>query len=72
MTAKNDAETVCIANIGRRERQKRLRFGVVLLAAGAGLAMLLVALGADRPWRLLLVLPFWAGGAGVLQAREKT
>jgi len=49
-----------------------MRFGAVLLVAGAGLAALLVGIQADRPWRLLLFLPFWAGAVGVLQAREKT
>ncbi len=49
-----------------------MRFGVVLLVAGACLAALLVGLQADRLWRLLLFLPFWAGAVGVLQAREKT
>ena len=62
----------CIANIGHRERRRRMGFGVVLLAAGVGLAALLVGLQADRLWRLLLFLPFWAGAVGVLQAWEKT
>lgn len=44
----------------------------MLLVAGAGLAALLVGLHADRLWRLLLCLPFWAGALGILQAREKT
>lgn len=49
-----------------------MRFGAVLLAIGAGLAVLLVAIDAHRLWRLVLYLPFWAGALGVLQAREKT
>lgn len=49
-----------------------MRFGVVLLVTGAGLAALLVGIDAHRLWRLLLLLPFWAGAVGVLQAREKT
>ncbi|MFZ2493386.1 MAG: hypothetical protein WA208_18045 [Thermoanaerobaculia bacterium] len=44
----------------------------MVLIAGAGLAALLVGLQADRLWRLLLFLPFWAGALGILQAREKT
>ena len=49
-----------------------MRFGVVLLVTGAGLAALLVGIDAHRLWRLLLFLPFWAGAVGLLQAREKT
>lgn len=72
MTTTSETGAVCVANIGPRERRKRMRFGLALLVAGAGLAALLVGLQADRLWRLLLFLPFWAGAAGVLQAREKT
>lgn len=72
MTSTSDAAAVCVVNIGPRERRRRMRFGVVLLVAGACLAALLVGLQADRLWRLLLFLPFWAGGLGVLQARERT
>lgn len=71
MTPASETEA-CIAKIGSRERRRRMRFGVVLLSAGVGLAALLVGLQADRLWRLLLFLPFWAGAVGVLQAREKT
>lgn len=70
--AVSTSSDVCIVNIGPRERRKRMRFGAVVLIAGAGLAALLVGLQADRLWRLLLFLPFWAGALGILQAREKT
>lgn len=72
MTAASETSAVCIANIGRRERRKRMTFGVTLLVAGAVVAAILVGLPADRLWRLVLFLPFWAGAVGVLQAREKT
>jgi len=72
VTPASETAAVCIVNIGPRERRRRMRFGAVLLVAGAGLAALLVGIQADRPWRLLLFLPFWAGAVGVLQAREKT
>ena len=68
----NEAAGACITNIGPRERRRRLRFGVVLLVAGAALAVLLIGIDVHRLWRFLLFLPFWAGAAGVLQAREKT
>lgn len=72
MTTTSEIGAVCIANIGPRERRKRMRFGVALLVVGAGLAVVLVGLQADRLWRLVLFLPFWLGAVGVLQAREKT
>lgn len=71
MTA-SETGAVCIANIGPRERRKRIAFGVTLLLAGGVVAALLVGLRADRLWRLVLFLPFWAGAVGVLQAREST
>jgi len=61
-----------VANIGPRESRKRLRFCLVMLGAGVGLAVALSALHADRFWRLLLFLPFWLAALGWLQAREKT
>lgn len=72
MTSASETARVCIANIGPRERRRRMRFGAVLLTAGAALAVLLVVIDAHRLWRLVLCLPFWAGALGVLQAREKT
>lgn len=72
MTPVSETAAVCIANIGPRERRKRMTFGVTLLVAGGVAAALLVGFRADRLWRLLLFLPFWAGAVGVLQAREKT
>jgi len=62
----------CIPNIGPRERRKRMASGLVTFAIAAGLTVLLVALRADRLWRLVLLLPFWAGAVGVLQATGKT
>ena len=64
--------TACIINIGFRERQRRMRFGVVLLVAGAVLTAILVGIDASRAWRIASLLPFWAGALAVMQAREKT
>jgi hypothetical protein len=72
MTTESETATVCIVNIGPKERRKRMTLGVALLVAGAGLAALLLGLQAGRLWRLLVFLPFWAGAVGVLQARERT
>jgi hypothetical protein len=46
--------------------------GVVTFAIAGGLTVLLLVLRADRLWRLVLLLPFWAGAVGVLQATGKT
>lgn len=72
MNLENEAPAVCIANIGPRERRRRLGFGLVLLVAGVCVAAVLVGVGAHRLWRLAVFLPFWAGALGVFQAREKT
>jgi len=63
---------VCIPNIGRRERGRRLTFGVAFLCVGVVLAVLLVGTGARVVWRLPLFLPLWIGALGLLQARDKT
>lgn len=63
---------VCIANIGTRERRKRLTFGIVLLAVAVVVCVVLVATGTSRAWRLALFPLFWAAGVGVFQAWEKT
>ena len=71
----NDAAetgTVCIANIGRDERRKRLVIGSVILAFGVVLAAALVLADVALPWRLIAFVPFWAGGVSVFQVREKT
>jgi hypothetical protein len=63
---------VCIANIGPRERRKRMTFGVIAFGVGVVACVALVATGVSRWWRLGLFLPLWAAGLGVFQAREKT
>jgi hypothetical protein len=63
---------MCVANIGRRERRKRMAFGLVLFVVSAGIATVLVASDIPRLWRLALFLPLWAAAAGFFQAREKT
>ena len=60
------------SNIGPGERRKRLLMGVTILAVGASLALTLILIGAPRPWRLTLFLPFWMGALGVFQARANT
>lgn len=65
-------EGVCIPNIGPRERQKRMRFGLVVLGAGAAALVALLVAGVQPLFRLPLFLVFWLGLIGVFQAREKT
>jgi hypothetical protein len=61
-----------IANIGRRERQRRLAGGIVSLVIGAAVTVLLVATGAPPGWRVGTALPFLLAAFGYFQAREKT
>jgi hypothetical protein len=69
-----DAHTgkVCIPNISVRERRKRLVGGVISFAIGLAVLAALMALGADRWWRLAL-FPLFAGAtSGFFQWRDKT
>lgn len=66
------AEAACFPNIGPGEIRKRVRFGVLMLAAGLVLAAVMIAGGVERWWRVALFLPFWLAALGYFQAREKT
>ncbi|MDT5293501.1 MAG: hypothetical protein QOJ76_381 [Acidobacteriota bacterium] len=46
--------------------------GVVALTVGVGAAFVLVVAGAPRWWRLVVFLPIWLAGLGLLQSREQT
>lgn len=59
-------------NIGPGEQRKRRLMGLVALTVGVGLAFLMIVLGAPRLLRLIIFLPVWIAGLGLLQAREKT
>ncbi len=63
---------VCIANISPRERRKRLMSGVVELVIAIPILAWLLAIHADRLWRLPLFLLFGAAAAGYFQWRDKT
>jgi hypothetical protein len=67
-----ESAQVCIPNIGPKERAKRLRIGTAVLALGAIVAVALVLADAERAWRLMVFLPFWAGATSVWQVYEKT
>jgi hypothetical protein len=71
-TGDDDPGEICIANIGPRERRKRLLGGVVAFVAGLVVLAALLLLGWDRPWRLALLPLFWGAALGFFQWREKT
>lgn len=59
-------------NLGPKETRKRLVMGVVMLAAGVGIAVVLIVSGSNRWWRLAVFFPFWMAGLGLYQAKQKT
>ena len=61
-----------VANIGTSERRKRLIFGIVASGTGVVIAVLLAIIHAPLVWRLPLLLLFYVGALGVIQARDKT
>lgn len=71
-TDESHAPQVCIANIGPRQRRRRLVFGQRMLAVGALATMALLVVHADLWWRLGLFVPFVMGAAGVFQATDHT
>lgn len=64
--------SVCIANIGPRERRKRLVFGIVTLAASVVISFLFVFYGVRSVFRLPLFVPLYMGALGFFQARDRT
>lgn len=71
-SAETQAGAVCIPNIGTAERRKRLGFGIVSFVVGVVLLVVLMAIGANPWWRLLLLLPFMSAGSGFFQWQDKT
>ena len=66
------AGDVCIPNISVKERRRRLYSGLVMLAIGAAVLLVLLATGVSFWWRLGL-FPLFAGAAsGFFQWRDKT
>ena len=64
--------SVCVANLGPRERRKRLGVGIVALVVGVASSGFLVYFGARPAWSLLLFFPFFIGALGYFQSRDKT
>jgi hypothetical protein len=46
--------------------------GIVMLMVAIGLAIVLMAIGANRWWRVSLFLPLWVSTLGFFQTQEKT
>jgi hypothetical protein len=56
-----------VCNIGPAERAKRRQTGYIGLLASLVLLVTLIAIGAPRGWRLLLIIPLSAAALGFLQ-----
>ena len=67
----SDSST-CVANIGPRGRQRRLRNGIKWLTIGGGAGVTLALAGLPRWLRLGAFGPFALGMLGVFQAYEQT
>jgi hypothetical protein len=63
---------VCVPNISTAERRKRLRFGLMSFGIALVILAVLMVIGADRLWRLPLILLFWGATTGYFQWRDKT
>jgi hypothetical protein len=64
--------TTIARNIGAGGRRLRLIGGAVFMAIGIVGAAAVAAGGAPRGLRLALLLPFYLGAVGILQARDHT
>ena len=62
----------CASNISPAEQRKRLASGVIGMALGLAILVVLLAAGADRLWRLALLPVFWGAASGYFQWRDKT
>lgn len=63
---------VCIANISPKERKKRLDYGIIQFVFGLIVLAALLAMDADKIWRLSLFVVFASAAVTVFQALDKT
>ena len=63
---------VCIANISPKERKKRVRFAIRQLVTTLFVLVVLVVLGVNPLWRLLLFFMFSAATTSYIQSLDKT
>jgi hypothetical protein len=68
----NQSGEVCIANIGPKQRQMRLNYGIGGMLIGIVAAIALSLSGAPLWMRGLCFLPFFFGAIGFWQFRDKT
>lgn len=68
----NEPADACIANISPKERQKRMKFGIMQVVFGVVILAVLLLLGTDKAWRLPLFFMFAAGASSIFQALDKT
>jgi hypothetical protein len=61
-----------VANLGPRQRLRRLVTGGVALVVAVAVGVVLAKTGAPRPWRLVLFVPLWSAALGVFQYLDKT
>ena len=59
-------------NIGPREKRRRFTLGIVMLGIAAMVLAGQIVFGWSKWWRLVNVLPFFAGILGLLQATRGT
>ena len=64
--------TVCLINIGPRQRRQRLVFGLVMLAAAVALGILLRIRQVPALMQITMIIPLFMAGLGYFQAKEKT
>jgi hypothetical protein len=63
---------VCIANISKRERERRLFFGAIAFAGALLLLTFLIMGDFKLWWRLALFIPFAVAATGFFQWRDQT
>jgi hypothetical protein len=61
-----------LANIGPKGRRQRFVTGATAIGVGVVALLALLLIGVDRGWRVALLVPFWAGALGLLQAHGHT
>jgi hypothetical protein len=66
------AGDVCIANIGPRERKKRLKFAISQFIVTLIILGVLIALVLNPFWRMALLFMFSASTVSYFQALDKT
>lgn len=64
--------SVCIPNIGPRERRKRQVIGVTMTLVTVVVAVWFLTTDVPRWWRVVVALPALLAGLGFFQARAQT